>query len=73
MSERIEKEQRELKVSLGLLVGYLLGGLINMLVYDKTWQEAYSDKELIYAFAGIALSLVIIAWLRRKKRINTQE
>ncbi len=67
MSDKIEKERKELKVSLGLLVGYLLAGLINMLAYEKSWQEAYSQKEVVYAFAGIALSLLIIASLKRKK------
>lgn len=68
MSEKIRKEINELKISLGLLVGYLIGGLVNMLVFDKPWQEAYSDKEIIVGLAGIGLSLFIILRLRRRNR-----
>lgn len=73
MSEKVEKEINELKISLGLLVGYLIAGLVNMLANDKSWQEAFSDKELIFGLAGIGLSLFIIFRLKRKNRKSKME
>jgi len=67
MMSKIRKEQSELKISAGLLVGYILGGTINMLAFNKTWNEAFSEKELIFSFVGIAVSILIILRLKRTK------
>ena len=67
MMSKIRKEQSELKISAGLLVGYILGGTINILAFNKTWDEAFSEKELIFGFVGIAISIFIILRLKRIK------
>ena len=68
----LNKKQRGLKISAGLLVGYLLGGSINMLVFGKTWSTAFSEKALLFGIVGIAASIFVISRLRRKeKRENT--
>ena len=66
MSDQLEKQKQGLKISAGLLVGYVLAALINKLAFDKTWEEAFGQKELIMGIAGIALSLLI--YLRTQKR-----
>jgi hypothetical protein len=66
MLDKITKEEKDLKISAGLLVGYLLAGTLNMLAFDKTWQEAFSERELVFGFVGIAISIFIILRLKRK-------
>jgi len=73
MSEKIEKEKKDLKVSLGLLVGYLIAGFVNMIAFEKSWQEAFSDQELVFGFAGILLSVLLIMRLRRKAKTAQDE
>lgn len=56
---------KKLEISLGLFAGYLLAGLVNMIAFDKTWKEAFSDEKVLASLAGIALSIYIF---QRKKK-----
>ena len=68
MLQRNNKSIKNIEVSLGLLVGYILAATINMLCFDKQWDEAFSDKKLIFSFAGIALSIFLFLWRKRKDK-----
>ncbi|PHN02529.1 hypothetical protein [Flavilitoribacter nigricans] len=68
MSDKLKQERKDLEISAGLLAGYILAGTVNMLVFDKTWKEAFSEKELILGFVGIAISIFIISRLKRKQK-----
>jgi len=68
MSDKLKNEKKDLEISIGLFVGYLLAGSINMVAFDKTWKQAFSEKELVYSFIGIAISIFIISRLRRKQK-----
>ena len=70
MWDRDKKENKAIEVSLGLIVGYLIAGLANMSLFDKTWSEAISDSKLVIAFAGIALSIGILWWKNKEKQKN---
>lgn len=54
---------KKFKISLGIIVGYFLATYINMIVFDKNWIEAFTDKKLLYVLG----TLVIIGFLIRKK------
>ena len=58
---------KKLEIPLGLLTGYLIAALINKLAFDKTWSEAFWQRELIYAVAGIGLTLLLIQRNRQKQ------
>lgn len=68
MLERSNKEWKNVEISLGLLVGYLIGGFVNMMAFDKSWQEAYSNEKLLMGIAGIAFSIFIILNLKKKQK-----
>lgn len=68
MATNITKERKELKISAGLLVGYMIGGLLNMIFFDKSFQEAFSNRELLLSVVGIAISLFIIIRFKRITR-----
>lgn len=66
MNNTKKKENKTLEISLGLFTGYLIAGLANMGLTDKTWSEAFSDGKLLLSFAGIILAVGIVLWRRRK-------
>lgn len=68
MSDKLTQEKKDLEISAGLLVGYLIAGTINMVAFDKPWKAAFSQTELLAGFAGIAISLVIIRRLKRRPK-----
>lgn len=72
MKEKYKSEVKGLEISLGMLTGYLMVGTIYKFAKDLSWSEAFSSKEIIFAVAGIALSLVIILRLRRKGAHNEE-
>ena len=49
-------KKKQLKVSLGIFVGYVIAALINVLFFDRSYMEALADKKLIFLFAGILTS-----------------
>lgn len=57
---------KHLSVSLGLLTGYLTAGMINMIAFDKSWSEAFSDEKVLAGMAGIALTVFL--YRRAKKK-----
>lgn len=71
MFDRSNKDVKNFEISLGLFVGYLVAGLINMLAFDKDWTEAYSDQKLLIGFVGIAISIFII--LRTKRKVENKK
>ena len=62
-----KKLYKNLEIALGLLTGYLIAALVTKLAFDKTWSEAFWQRELIYALAGIGLTLFLIQRNRRKQ------
>ena len=68
MSDKIEKQKKDLEISLGLLVGYIIAASINMFAFDKSFEEAFSQMELIYGFVGVTISVFFIVSLRRKQK-----
>ena len=67
MFDRSDKNFKSIEVAAGLLLGYLLGGLGNMMISGKSWEEAFTDDKLIFGIAGIALSAFLYLRQRRKK------
>ena len=61
----INKTKRNLQVTTGLLVGYLIAGLTNMYLNQKTWQEAFSNEKIIMWIAGIGVSIFLFFRLKR--------
>ena len=68
MATNITKERKELKISAGLLVGYIIGGLLNVMVFGRTFTEAFSNRELLMGVVGIGISLFIIMQFNRKNK-----
>ena len=62
----VDKNKR-LKVSLGIYVGFVIAAVINVLFFDKYFIEALTDKKLIFLFAGILISFLLIIG---QKKIN---
>ena len=69
MFDRNSKEGRNLEVSLGLLVGYCIAGLVSTWVFGTTYSEAFSDEKLILGVASIGLSWFLI-FRRRAKEVE---
>ncbi|PQJ78239.1 hypothetical protein [Polaribacter porphyrae] len=68
MNKKIEKEKKEVKLSLGLLTGYCIAGTFQKFYADIPWSEAFSKKELLMSFAGIFISVFIIIRLKNKRK-----
>lgn len=58
-------KNKKFKISLGILVGYFIAAAINMLVFEKNWIEAVTDKKLLYLLSAIVLTGFLI-----KKRVS---
>ncbi len=56
-------KNKNFKISLGILIGYFIATFINVIVFDKNWMEAATDKKLLYLLG----TLVIIGFLIRKR------
>lgn len=63
---RNSKEGRNIEISAGLVVGFILMGLIYAWLDERPWQEAFGDPRIVYGLAGIATTLAIIQWNRHK-------
>jgi len=70
MIDRSNKNFKSIEVGIGLLVGYVIGGLMNMAISGKAWEEAFKDDKLIFGIAGIGLSVFLYF---RQKRKSTQK
>lgn len=57
--QKENKQHKNIQISLGILVGYLIAGSLNMMIFDKSFQEAFSDSKIVYSFGGIILSIII--------------
>ncbi|MBX2872904.1 MAG: hypothetical protein KTR30_12410 [Saprospiraceae bacterium] len=71
MFDRNSKEGKNIEVSLGLLVGYILAGFINTWLTGKPYQESFLDEKIITAIAGIGLALFL--YNRNKAKIPQEE
>lgn len=56
----MSNKHKNLKISIGIFVGYCLGILINVIFFEKDIIEAISDKKLLFLFAGIILTVLLI-------------
>lgn len=56
-------KNKNFKISRGILVGYFIATGINMIVFDKNWIEAATDKKLLYLLGVV----VIIGFLIKKR------
>ena len=63
----MSSKNKNFKISLGILIGYFIATLINVVVFDKDWIEAVTDKNLLYLLAGVVIIGFII-----KKRISNK-
>ncbi len=54
------KKHKNLKISIGIFVGYCLGTLLNVIFFEKDIVEAILDKKLLFLFAGIILIVILI-------------
>jgi len=61
-------KNKQFKVSAGLLVGYIIGALIYVLFFEKSFKEAFTDKKLVFLFAGLALTYWITNRQKKKKK-----
>jgi hypothetical protein len=61
----MSNKNKNFKISLGILVGYSIATLINMIVFDKNWIQAVTDKKLLYLLAAVVITGFLI-----KKRIS---
>ena len=68
MFDRTDKKFQKLEVSVGLFIGYLFAGLMNMLIFEKSFQEAFTNDTLLTSFAGVVVS-VFLYW----KYIKTKQ
>lgn len=70
MFDRNSKGWKNIEISLGLLVGYCIGAMINMWAFGKSYDEAFLDEKLVLGIAGIGLTLFMIY---RKKEKSIEE
>lgn len=61
-------KHKQLKVSLGLLVGYSFAAFLNVIFFDKSFTEAIRDRKLLFLFSGILVSAWIINRQKKKGR-----
>lgn len=71
MFDRNSKEGKNIEISLGLLVGYILAGLIHSWATDTPLQSSFLDEKIITAMAGIGLTLFL--YHRNKARSQEDE
>ncbi|NRB46328.1 MAG: hypothetical protein HRU41_01555 [Saprospiraceae bacterium] len=72
MFDRNSKEGKNIEISLGLLVGYILAGLINSWATGTPLKSSFLDEKIITAIAGIGLTLFIYHW-NKNKAIKEEE
>jgi pilus assembly protein TadC len=58
---------KKLEISIGLLAGYLIAGLVNMFAFHKSWTEAFSDEKILAGLAGIALTIFFMRRAQKRK------
>lgn len=63
---------KKLEISIGLLAGYLIAGLVNMYAFHKSWSEAFSDEKILAGLAGITLTIFVMKQAKKGKE-NLQE
>lgn len=71
--DRNSKEGRNIEISAGIVVGFILMGLIHAWLDGRPWQEAFDNPRIIYGLAGVATTLVIIQWNRRRSANQDHE
>ena len=66
MIKNSRKEVKGLEVSAGLLVGYILAGWINVMVFDKSWGDAFNNQFLIFGVVGLFIAIYKIIRLNQR-------
>ena len=56
----MSNKNNNFKISLGILVGYFIATCVNVIVFDKNWVEAVTDKKLLYLLAAVVITGFII-------------
>jgi uncharacterized membrane protein YraQ (UPF0718 family) len=59
----MSNKNKNFKISLGILVGYFIATAINVIIFEKSWMEAATDKKLLYLLAAV----VIIGFIIKRK------
>lgn len=68
MFNRKDKDIQNIEISLGLLTGYLIMGLVNVLAFDKSWKAAFSDNTIIVGTVGILTAIVVMFFVKKKEK-----
>ncbi len=71
MFDRSDKNFKPIEVGAGLLVGMVIGGLLNMAFTGKTWNETFENDKLLMGIVGILVSLFL--YIRQKKKSTESE
>ncbi len=72
MIDRSNKDIQQIEISLGLLVGYLMMGVVNALYTTKAWDMVFSSEHILTSVAGIILSVIILFRGRNKRKIENR-
>ena len=73
MTDQNRKIPPDIEVSLGLVTGYLLAGVVIMVVSDKSWQEAFADEKILAGIAGVGLTYLIFFRNKNKRKFEDEE
>ena len=65
MKNKLQKEYESLKISLGLLFGYLAAGTINKYYSNISWSEALSEKTIIFTVSSIGVSIFLMGIIKK--------
>ena len=71
MFDRSDEKFKPIEISIGLLAGTLIAGLINMMITGKTWTEVFENDKLLMGFVGIVVALFL--YIRQKKKATELE
>lgn len=66
MIDRQDKAFRNIEISAGLIVGYLLAAGINWYFFDKDLNDAFLDERIIVGIAGVGTAIFLYIWQKRK-------
>ena len=59
MFDRNSKEGKNIEISLGLVVGYIIAGFLNSWISGKPVNESFLDEKIITGIAGLGLALFL--------------
>lgn len=71
MIDRKDKNIRSIEIGLGLVVGYLLGGLIGKYIFGMEWDAAFLNEKIFLGLIAVGLTYAI--YLRQKRKQQKEE